>query len=205
MGHSSGTLVENSCRTLALVRRSCGALLLKSPKVNRRVSKTSVRTRPAPKVTRQVCKASISYETSCKIHSSSLQSERFARGFLKSSRFESAKRAFRTRLPPKFMRQVSSHLTSWVSILWRTGCALLCAAPSALHTFLLLGLTLWIRLGPPPTCTDDAITFFCWALQTARAGAKALRVWKSKTCPAHPDCLNPRIRNARLQTPCGLG
>ena len=66
-------------------------------------------TRLPPKVTRQ----DISHETSSKIHSSSLQNERFVRDFLKNSRFESAKQAFRTRLPPKVTRQVSKTSVSY--------------------------------------------------------------------------------------------
>ena len=52
-------------------------------------------------------KTSVSYETSSKIHTSSLQNERFVRDFLQKSHVKSPKRAFRTRLPPKFTRQVS--------------------------------------------------------------------------------------------------
>ena len=47
---------------------------------------------------------SISYETSSKIHLSSLQNEGFARDSSRTH-FKSAKRAFRTRLPPKVTRQ----------------------------------------------------------------------------------------------------
>ena len=80
-GHSCGkvlwnTLVGHSCRTLAghfygtllsgtLVGHSCKTLLLKPP----HVSKTSV-----------------SYETSSKTHTSSLQNERFVRDFLQKSK-----------------------------------------------------------------------------------------------------------------------
>ena len=44
---------------------------------------------------RQVSKTSISYETSSKSHTSSLQNERFVRDFLKKSHVKSPKRAFR--------------------------------------------------------------------------------------------------------------
>ena len=50
---------------------------------------------------------SVSYETSSTSHTYSLQNDRFVRDFLQKSRFESARRAFRTRLPPKVTRQVS--------------------------------------------------------------------------------------------------
>ena len=86
------------------------------PKVTRQVSKTSVSYETSPKVTRQVSKTTVSYETSSKSHTSSLQNERFVRDFLQKSRCEAARRAFRTRLPPKVTRQVSktsvSHETS---------------------------------------------------------------------------------------------
>ena len=74
------------------------------------------RTRLPPNVTLRGCKTSVSYETSSKSHASSLQNERFVRDFLQTSRCEAARRAFRTRLPPKVTRQVSktsvSHETS---------------------------------------------------------------------------------------------
>ena len=63
------------------------------------------RTRLPPQVTRQVSKTSVSYETSSKSHTSSLQSERFVRDFLKKPHVESPKRAFRTRLPQKLTCQ----------------------------------------------------------------------------------------------------
>ena len=47
----------------------------------------------------------ISYETSSKSHTSSLQNERFVRDFLQKSHVKSPKRAFRTRLPQKLTRQ----------------------------------------------------------------------------------------------------
>ena len=89
MGHSCGTLlwdtlVGYSCRTLlwdTLVGHSCG---------------TSVSYE-----TSRVKSESISYETSSKSHTSSLQNERFVRDFLKKSHVKSPKRAFRTRLPQK--------------------------------------------------------------------------------------------------------
>ena len=51
-----------------------------------------------------VPKTSVSHETSSNTHTSSLQKERFVRNFLKNSHFESAKRAFRARLPPNVAR-----------------------------------------------------------------------------------------------------
>ena len=63
--------------------------------------KRAFRTRLPPKVTRQVSKTSVSYETSSKSHTSSLQNEHFVRDFLQKSHVESPKRAFRTRHPPK--------------------------------------------------------------------------------------------------------
>ena len=94
---------------------SCGGLL-KSPKVNRFVrdflqksyfksTKRAFRTRLLPKVTHQSSKTSISYETSSKTHTSSLQNKCFIRDFLQKSRVKSPKRAFRTRRPPKLTRQ----------------------------------------------------------------------------------------------------
>ena len=71
--------------------------------------KRAFRTRLPPKVTRQVSKTSVSYETSSKFRASSLQNERFVRDFLQKSRCEAARRAFRTRLPPKVTRQVSKN------------------------------------------------------------------------------------------------
>ena len=64
------------------------------PKVTRQVSKTSVSYETPQKVTRQVSKTSVSYETSSKTHMS-----------------KSAKRAFRTRLPPKVKRKRPSEHT----------------------------------------------------------------------------------------------
>ena len=63
--------------------------------------KRAFRTRLPPKVTRQVSKTSVSYETSSKSHTSSLQNERFVRDFLQKSHVMAPKRAFRTRLPQK--------------------------------------------------------------------------------------------------------
>ena len=84
------TLVGHSCGTLLLLRtKRCEA------------ARRAFRTRLPPKVTRQVSKTSVSYETSSKSHTSSLQNERFVRDFLQKSHVESPKRAFRTRLPPK--------------------------------------------------------------------------------------------------------
>ena len=47
--------------------------------------KRAFRTRLPPKVTRQVSKTTVSYETSSKTHTSSLQNERFVRDFLPKS------------------------------------------------------------------------------------------------------------------------
>ena len=76
-------------------------------------ARRAFRMRLPPKVTRQVSKTSISYETSSKSHTSSLQNERFARDFLKKSHVKSPKRAFRTRLPQKVTRQVSKTSVSY--------------------------------------------------------------------------------------------
>ena len=131
VGHSCGTLlwdtlVGHSCTKLedTLVGHSCRTLLW-----------GTLRTRLPPKVTRQVSKTSVSYETSSKSHmssllwdtlvghssyetsskshTSSLQNERFVRDFLQKSHVKSPKRAFRTRLPPKVMRQVSKTSVSY--------------------------------------------------------------------------------------------
>ena len=59
------------------------------------------------------CRAHSSYETSSKSHAARLQDERFVRDFLQKSRVKSQKRAFRTRLPPKFTRQVSKTSVSY--------------------------------------------------------------------------------------------
>ena len=109
-GHSCGTLlwvtlVGNSCGTLlwdtpvghscgilvwdTLAGHSCGTLVGHS-------ARRACRTRLPPKVTRQVSKTSVSYETSSKSHTSSLQNERFVRDFLKTHTSKSAKRAFCT-------------------------------------------------------------------------------------------------------------
>ena len=96
------------------------------PKSRAQSPKRAFRTQRSPTVARQVCKSSVSYETSSKSHTSSLQNERFVRDFLKKSHIKSpkrafetsskthtsksAKRAFRTRLPPKVKRkQPSEH------------------------------------------------------------------------------------------------
>ena len=71
------------------------------------------RTRCPPKVTRTVSKTSVSYETSSKSHTSSLQNKRFVRDFLQKSHVKSAKRALRTRLPQKVTRQVSKTSVSY--------------------------------------------------------------------------------------------
>ena len=59
------------------------------------------------------CRAHSSYETSSKSHAARLQDERFVRDFLQKSRVKSQKRAFRSRLPPKFTRQVSKTSVSY--------------------------------------------------------------------------------------------
>ena len=92
-------------------------------------AKQAFRTRLPPKLTRQVSKTSVSCETSSKSHTSSLQNERFVQDFLKNSHVKvsktsvsyetsskthtskSAKRAFRTRLPPKVKRKHPSEHT----------------------------------------------------------------------------------------------
>ena len=118
VGHSCrkllwDTLVGHSCVTLlqdTLVGHSCRAhssYETSSKKSRCEAARRAFRTRLPPKVTRQVSKTSVSYETSSKIHTSSLQNERFVRDFLQKSHVKSPKRAFRTRLPPKFTRQVS--------------------------------------------------------------------------------------------------
>ena len=105
VGHSYGTLLWDT-----LEGYSCRTLLWDTP-----VGHT-LRTRLPPKVTLRGCKTSVSYETSSKSHASSLKNKRFVRDFLQKSRCEAARRAFRTRLPPKATRQVSktsvSHETS---------------------------------------------------------------------------------------------
>ena len=84
--HSCGTLFAGlSCGTFLLdmhVGRSCGTRLWGTIKVS------NSQPRLAPE-----SHTSVSYETCFKIHSSSLQSERFPRDLLKNSRFKSAKRA----------------------------------------------------------------------------------------------------------------
>ena len=66
-------------------------------------ARRAFRARLPPKVTRQVSKTSVSYETSSKSHTSSLQNERFVRDFLKKSHVKSPKRA--SRLPQKLTCQ----------------------------------------------------------------------------------------------------
>ena len=111
VGHSYGTL----CGTLlwdTFVGHSCGTLLLGTlfvrdflQKSRCEAARRAFRLRLPPKVTRQVSKTSISYETSSKSHTSSLQNERFVRDFLQKSHVKAPKRAFRTRLPQKQTRQ----------------------------------------------------------------------------------------------------
>ena len=119
VGHSCGTLlsdalVGNSCGTLlwdtpvghscgilvwdTLAGHSCGTLVGHS-------ARRACRTRLPPKVTRQVSKTSVSYETSSKSHTSSLQNERFVRDFLQKSHVKSPKRAFCRRLAQKLTCQ----------------------------------------------------------------------------------------------------
>ena len=121
VGHSWG----HSCRTLlsllwhTLVGHSCAKLLWDTLVGHRDVlqksrceaARRAFRMRLPPKVTRQVSKTSISYETSCKSHTSSLQNERFVRDFLQKSHVKAPKRAFRTRLPPKVKRKHPSEHT----------------------------------------------------------------------------------------------
>ena len=73
----------------------------------------SAHTLEAFRTRRQVSKTSVSYETSSKSHTSSLQNERFVRDFLQKSHVKSAKRAFRSRHPPKVTRQVSKTSVSY--------------------------------------------------------------------------------------------
>ena len=104
-----------SCRTLlwdTLVGPSCGTLLWGTlfvrdflQKSRCEAARRAFRTRLPPKVTRQVSKTSVSYETSSKSHTSSLQNERFVRDFLQKSHVKSPKRAFCTRLPQKLTCQ----------------------------------------------------------------------------------------------------
>ena len=91
------TLVGHSCRKLlwdTLVGHSCVTLLQDT-------------------LVGHSCRAHSSYETSSKSHAARLQDERFVRDFLQKSRVKSQKRAFRTRLPPKFTRQVSKTSVSY--------------------------------------------------------------------------------------------
>ena len=94
MGHSCGTLLYSTLFVRDFLQKSrCEA------------ARRAFRTRLPPKVTHQVSKTSVSYETSSKIHTSSLQNERFVRDFLQKSHVKSPKRAFRTRLPQKLTCQ----------------------------------------------------------------------------------------------------
>ena len=124
MGHYCGTLLQgtlvgNSCR--AFLSHSCGRTLLSDTLVGTLVGfcrtglvcKSQLLCLQAPKVTPQVRKTSVSYETSSKIHSSSLQNKRFARDFLKTSHLKSAKQAFRTRPPPTVTHQVCKTSVSY--------------------------------------------------------------------------------------------
>ena len=109
LGHSCGqdTLVGHSCETLSwdtLPGHSCGALLCRSLWASL-VGHCCGGPLKSPKVNCHVSRARVSYQTSSKSHTSSLQNEHFIRDFLKNSRLESAKRAFRTRRPPKLTCQ----------------------------------------------------------------------------------------------------
>ena len=86
---------------------SCRALFVRDflQKSRCEAARRAFPTRLPPKVTRQVSKTSVSYETSSKSHTSSLQNERFVRDFLQKSHVKSPKRAFRTRLPQKLTCQ----------------------------------------------------------------------------------------------------
>ena len=66
----SDTLATLLWGTLVTLVGHSWALLLKSPKVNRHVSKASVSYETCSKDTRQVCKTSDSYETPSKSHAS---------------------------------------------------------------------------------------------------------------------------------------
>ena len=109
--HVRDTLVGHSCGTLlrdTLVGNSCGIPLFVRDFLQKsrcEAARRAFRTRLPPKVTRQVSKTSVSYETSSKSHTSSLQNERFVRDFLQKSRVKSPKRAFRSRLPQKLTCQ----------------------------------------------------------------------------------------------------
>ena len=95
VGHSCrkllwDTLVGHSCRTLlrdTLVRHSCGTLLRDTLVGHSCGTRDCLKshTRLPPKVTRQVSKTSVSYESSSKSHTSSLQNERFVRDILQNS------------------------------------------------------------------------------------------------------------------------
>ena len=100
------TLVGHSCRTLlwdTRVGHSCRTLLWDT--LVGHSARRAFRTRLPPKVMRQVSKTSVSYETSSKSHTSSLQNERFVRDFLQKSHVKSPKRAFCTRLAQKLTCQ----------------------------------------------------------------------------------------------------
>ena len=96
-GHRRG--FESHCGS---AKRALRARL--PPNVTRTVSKTSVTYRDFL----QSHASSASYETSSKSHPSSLQNERFVRSS-KTHMSKSAKRAFRTRLPPKVKSEHTHH------------------------------------------------------------------------------------------------
>ena len=83
-------LVRHSCGTLThdtLVGHSCTALLWEHTLVGHSSGAVLL----PPKAMRQVSKTSVSYETSSKTYSSSLQNERFVRDFLQKSHETSSK------------------------------------------------------------------------------------------------------------------
>ena len=111
MGHSCGSLLRDtlvghssyetsskshtsSLQNERFVRDFLRKSHVKSPK-------QAFRTRLPPKVTRQVSKTSVSYETSSKSHTSSLQNERFVRDFLKNSHVKVCKTSVSYETSPK--------------------------------------------------------------------------------------------------------
>ena len=142
MGHSCGTLFQDSCtRHLsghALVCNFCGVLLRSSVQsdcfvrdflqnLQVKSPKQALRTRLPPKLNCQVCKTSVLYESRfSKTHSSSLQNELLPpkltrpvcvtsvsyEASSKSHALNSRKRAFRTRLPSIVRREVSTETTA---------------------------------------------------------------------------------------------
>ena len=116
VGHSCvaffwDTLARHSCRTLwsdtlahDSVGHSCGTLLWGT---TTKVSNSQLS---------HLQKMSVSYGTSSKTYTSSLQSEHFGLDFLQNAHVKSPKRAFHTRLLPKFTRvRMSVRVTVSVS------------------------------------------------------------------------------------------